>query len=92
MQGNRIETYTTLKTLMELMELPGPPTFPDPGALNPHLNLNSNRVPARTRTNKSRDNNLKLGAKNPEGFSSRRTELLEPGFDSHSESPSQEKP
>ena len=43
-----------------------PRAFPDPGSFNPHPNLNSDRVPARTRTNKSHDNNLKLGAKNPE--------------------------
>ena len=56
-------------------------------------NPNSDRVPVTTtRTNKSRDNKIELGAKNPEGFSSRITGLLEPGFDSHSESPSQEKP
>ena len=76
----------------ETHTLSSPRVFPDPGATNPHPNPNSDRVPARTRTNKSRDNNLKLGAKNPEGFSSRRTGLLEPGFDSHSESASQEKP
>ena len=77
---------------MPMKELPDPRAFPDLGALNPHPNSNLDKVPATTRTNKSRDNNLKLGAKNPEGFSSRRTGLLEPGFDSHSESPSQEKP
>ena len=66
-------------------------SFPGSWSFDP--NPNSDRVPVTTtRTNKSRDNKIELGAKNPEGFSSRRTGLLEPGFDSHSESPSQEKP
>ena len=78
--------------LIPMKELPGQRAFPDPGASNPYPNPNSDSFHARTRTNKSRDNNLILGAKNPEGFSSRRTGLLEPEFDSHSESPSQEKP
>ena len=68
-----------------------PTSFPGSWSFDP--NLNSDRVPVRTtRTNKSRDNKIELGAKNPEGFSSRITGLLEPGFDSHSKSPSQEKP
>ena len=66
-----------------------PTSFPGSWSSNP--NPNSDTVPAiTTRTNKSSDNKLELGAKNPEGFSSRRTGLLEPGFDSHSESSSQE--
>ena len=70
-----------------------PTSFPGSWSFDPNPNPNSDRVPVTTtRTNKTRDNKIELGAKNPEGFSSRITGLLEPGFDSHSESPSQEKP
>ena len=77
--------------LMPIKEFTRPTSFPGSRSFDP--NPNSDRVPVTTiRTNKSRDNKIELGTKNPERFSSRRTELLEPGFDSHSESPSQEKP
>ena len=65
-------------------------SFPGSRSFDPNPNLD--RVPVTTRTNKSRDNKIELGAKNHEGFSSHITGLLEPGFDSHNESPSQEKP
>ena len=81
-----------LSSLKEIL-VTRPMSFPGSWSFDPNPNPNSDRVPVTTtRTNKSRDNKIELGAKSPEGFNSRRTGLLEPGFDSHSESPSQEKP
>ena len=89
--NSSLRIITALMAMKENLGVTRPTSFPGSRSFDP--NPNSDRVPVTTtRTNKSRDNKIELGAKNPEGFSSRRTGLLEPGFDSHSESPSQEKP
>ena len=88
--NSSLRIIMALMPMKEILGVTRPTSFPGSRSFDP--NPNSDRVPVTIRTNKSRDNKIELGAKNLEGFSSRITGLLESGFDSHSESPSQEKP
>ena len=77
-----------MKEILECYPAHEPSRIPE---LRPEPELGQSSCNNNKNKQKSRDNKIELGAKNPEGFSSRITGLLEPGFDSHSESPSQEK-